>query len=118
MAVVVLVADGAVGVEVAAVAPGHRLVPGDQDRAVAALVGAGLVAVLEPVGDDRVAPADRLLERVVVVLGVLAEQRPDLLGVVGAPGLAVAVQPGRDRPFVHGVPPRSAGSPPEPTLSR
>ena len=46
-------------------------------------------------------PPDRVGERVVVVDGVLAEQRPDLLGVVGAPGLAV--QPGRHRPCVHGV---------------
>src|SRR5829696_8964030 len=101
--VVVLVADGAVGVEVAAVAPGHRLVAGDQERAVGALVGPGLVAVLQPVGDDRLPPPDRLVERVVEVDDVLAEQRPDLLRVVGAPGLAVAVQPGRHGPLVHGV---------------
>src|SRR5918999_3250681 len=101
--VVVLVADGAVGVEVAAVAPGHRLVGGDQHRAVGALVGPGLVAVPQPVGDDRVPPPERLGERVVPVDGVGAEQRPDLLGVVGPPGVAVAVQPGRDRPLVHDV---------------
>src|SRR4029453_97723 len=68
--VVVLVADGAVGVEVAAVAPGHRLVAGDQERAVGALVGPGLVAVLQPVGDDRLPPPDRLAARVVEVKGL------------------------------------------------
>src|SRR3712207_7012799 len=53
--------------------------------------------------DDRVAPPDRLVCRVVAVLGVVAEQLADRRGVVGPPGLDVAVQPALDVGSVHGL---------------
>ena len=56
---------------------GNRAIALDDERPVLRLPGAGLVRLLQPVGDDRLPAADRLTDRVVRVDGVLGEERAD-----------------------------------------
>src|SRR3954452_13374301 len=83
-------------VVVAAHADGHRAVAVDRPCRVLGGVRVGLVAVRQPVGDESPATRDRLVPGVVAVLHLLAEQVPDCVGLVRAPGLHIAGQPAVD----------------------
>ena len=53
----------------------------------------GSIRILQPVGDDRVASAHRLADRVVGVYGIIGEQGADRRGVVRSPRVDVRVEP-------------------------
>ena len=93
----VLALDGpAVGSEIARDACCHRAVSVDRPRAVLGRPGTGLVALFEPVGDDRSAAFERvvaLVPWVVAVAGVIAEEPADRFLVVRSPGFDVGVEP-------------------------
>ena len=80
--VAVLVAHRAAGrLEVAAPAVGDvRAIGIDRERVVFRVVRARVVRLVEPVADQRRPAALGLIVRVIPVLDVLAEQRPDLSG--------------------------------------
>jgi hypothetical protein len=93
-----------VSAEVPRHADGHSAVSVDRPRTVLGRPGPGFVPVREPVGDECGAPLDRvagLVPWVISVLDVLAEERPDRVLVVGAPGLEVAIEPALKRLVVH-----------------
>ena len=72
-----------------------------------AVPGARLVALFEPVRDDRGAALDRvvaLVPRVVAVAGVVAEEPADRVLVVRSPGLDVGVEPLLKVGVIHGRP--------------
>src|SRR5829696_1503610 len=83
----VVVRPVALAVPVAARARRNGASPVDGPRGVVGLVRAGLVAILQPVRGDGIAAADRVIARVVAVLGVRGEQGADRLRVVGLPGV-------------------------------
>src|SRR5665811_231100 len=74
-------------------------------------IGAGRVAParaarwIDPTQDDRGAAANRLVPRVIAILGSLAEQVRDRIGIVGDPGGNIAIEPGLNGRMRHGVTP-------------
>ena len=75
----------------------------DGQRLVAPVVGARRVLVRQPRVDDRLPATQRLVARPVAVLGVFAEEFPDLLRVVRLPRLDVGIQPALEARSVHGA---------------
>jgi hypothetical protein len=63
------------------------------DHPVVGVVGFLRVAIGEPRGDDRLPPSEGFFAGVVAILGVVAEQGADPVGVVGLPGLDVVREP-------------------------
>ena len=88
--------------EVAGPAVGDEDVAVDGENVVVGLPGAGLVGVLQPRGDERRPPDERLVERVVGVPDIRAEQVADGDRIVESPGVDIALEPVAESGAVHG----------------
>ncbi len=86
----------------------HGAVAVDRERPVLRLPRSRRIPVLQPVGRDRGAADERVVERVVAVRAVVGEERPDLRLVVARPRGDVGVEPALN---VVGRSPRNRATP-------